>query len=316
MAERLARETEARVTGVGRQLEKAAHLRDLGVQIEYLELTDETALPGFLQDRDIVFHLAGAPAYHDAETCHRINVLATEQLVREAAGAGVSRFVQVSSMAAYGPAAWDVMHEDRPLATDQKAPYGRSKALGEQRASEVGQELGMEVTIVRPGMVFGPGGRSWTVNLFNLVKRGVPVLFGGGDGHAHPVYLDNLIDGMFLAASRPEAAGQAFNFVDRPLPWRDFFGYYGAMCGRTPRGLPLWMAKPVLALVKPFIGRSEPTEALYRFYTNRSVYPIEKARRLLDYKPRFSIGQGMELTEAWFIDSGLLPSVNGQQAGR
>ncbi len=316
LAERLAKETGATVTGVGRQLEKVAHLRDLGVHLIHLDLRDEDGLPGLLEDQDIVFHLAAASSAYDLETCYEINVRVTEHLVREASAAGVTRFVHVSSITAYGSAFWEIMHEERPLATDQPSAYGRTKAIGERQAMEIAGELGIKVTVIRPGMVFGPHGRSWTLNLFNLVKKGVPVLFGGGHGHAHPIFVDNLIDGMLLGASRPQAVGEAFNFFDGPLPWRDFFGYYGAMCGRTPRSLPLWMAKPVITLVKPFIGRSEPTEVVYRFYTNRSVYPIDKAERLLGYSPRFSIPQGMSITEAWLADAGHLPAENEQGARR
>jgi nucleoside-diphosphate-sugar epimerase len=155
-------------------------------------------------------------------------------------------------------------------------------------------------------MVFGPRGRTWTINLFKLVKRGLPVILGDGNGHAQPIYVDNLVDGLILAATRPEAAGEAFNFVDQALPWREFLGYYGAMCGRQPRRLPLGLARIILSLVKPFIGRAEPTEALLSYYTNRSVYPSAKAGQLLGYRPRIDISQGMTLTEAWLRDEGYL----------
>jgi nucleoside-diphosphate-sugar epimerase len=316
LAERLAKENGATVTGVGRQLEKVHHLRDLGVHLIHLDLRDEDGLAGLLRGHDIVFHLAAASSAYDPETCYEINVRVTERLVREASAAGVSRFVHVSSITAYGSAFWEVMHEERPLATDQPSAYGRTKAIGEQRAMEIAGELGIEATALRPGMVYGPYGRSWTVNLFNLVKKGVPVIFGGGHGHAHPIFVDNLIDGMLLVASRPEAVGEAFNFFDGPLPWRDFFGYYGAMCGRKPRSLPLWLAKPVMALVKPFIGRTEPTEVIYHVYTNRSVYPIDKAERLLGYSPRFSFQEGMSITKAWLVDAGHLPANNERSPQR
>ncbi len=155
-------------------------------------------------------------------------------------------------------------------------------------------------------MVFGPRGRSWTINMFKLIKRGLPVIFGDGDGHAHPIYIDNLVDGLILAASRPEAAGQAFNFMDQAMPWRQFLGYYGQMCGKKPRRLPLFMARIVLALVKPFIGRTESTEALLAFYTNKSVFSTAKAEQLLAYRRRISIEEGMAQTEAWLREAGYL----------
>jgi len=198
------------------------------------------------------------------------------------------------------------MAEEHPLDTEQSSLYGQTKALGEIHACRTAAALGLPITVIRPGMVYGPKGRSWTINLFRLVKRGVPVLFGGGSGHAHPVFVDNLIDGMILVATRPEAAGQAFNFMDLAMPWREFLGHYGQMCGRKPRSLPLWLARPILSVVGPIIGRAESPDALLRFYTNTSVYPYTKAKRLLGYRPRITIDEGMQQTEAWFKEAGYL----------
>jgi nucleoside-diphosphate-sugar epimerase len=132
-------------------------------------------------------------------------------------------------------------------------------------------------------------------------------VFGGGEGYAQPIYVDNLIDGMILAAVRDEAVGEAFNFIDRPLPWRDFFGYYGRMCGRKPIGLPMWLAQIMAVLFKIISRRSESTASLLAFYTSQSIYPIEKAKKLLGYQPRISMDESMRQTEAWLRDAGYLP---------
>lgn len=306
LARRLAQEEGAVVSGVSRSPEKAASLQEIGVAYQQGDLADFDSIDRFVAGQEIIFNLAVAPGTAPEELARRVNIEAPEHLVRQSAAAGVERIVHFSSMAAYGPPRAPVMTEDVALDTDQSARYGRTKALGEIRALEVAQEVGQDVTVIRPGMVFGPRGRSWTINMFNLVKRGLPIIFGDGQGHAHPVYIDNLVEGLILAASRPEAAGQAFNFVDQALPWRDFLGYYGAMCGKRPRRLPLAMARIVLTLVKPFIGRTESTEALLAFYTNKAVYPTAKAQQLLGYRPRVSIEEGMAQTEAWLREAGYL----------
>ncbi|MGD8857950.1 MAG: NAD(P)-dependent oxidoreductase [Chloroflexota bacterium] len=306
LAQRLAQEEGARVTAVSRRPERAAPLQEMGVAYHQGDLADFDSIDRFVAGQEIIFNLAVAPGTAPEELARRVNIDAVEHLVRQSAAGGVQRVVHFSSMAAYGPPSQQVITEDLPLDTEQSARYGRSKALGEMRALQVAEEIGQDVTVIRPGMVFGPRGRSWTINLFKLVKRGLPVIFGDGDGHAHPIYIDNLVDGLILAAGRPEATGQAFNFVDQALPWRDFLGYYGAMCGKKPRRLPLALARVVLTLVKPFIGRTESTEALLAFYTNKAIYSKTKAEQLLGYRPQVSIEKGMARTEAWLREAGYL----------
>lgn len=306
LAQRLAQEQGAVVTGAGRKLERVPFVSQAGVDLQVVELTDTGALPELVRGQDIVFHLGVASGTSKPETAERVNITAASNLVKAAAEAGVTRFVHVSTMAAYGSPDQEIIAEDHTLDTKQSALYGRTKALGEIQVRKTAAELGLELAVVRPGMVFGPRGRSWTINLFKLVQRGVPVIFGDGSGQAQPVYVDNLIDGMILTATRPEAAGEAFNFVDQPLPWRDLFAYYGAMCGRKPRRLPLRLAKVVIALFRRATGRSESVDDIVRFYTAKSVYPITKAERLLDYEPRITIEEGMKRTEEWLREAGYL----------
>ena len=316
LAERLALEERAVVTGTGRKLDKVPALQEAGVQLHDVDMTDPAALRDLVEGQEIVFHLVAAMggASGDPEIAQAINVSAGGHLVRGSAEAGVERFVQVSSIAVYGAPDRDVMSEDHPLDTKQYAPYGRTKALGELRAREVADELGLGLTVVRPGQVYGPRGKSWTVNLLQLVQRRVPVIMGDGTGHAHVVYVDNLVDGMIAAATRPDAAGEAFNFVDRPIPWRDLFAYYGEMSGRKPLSVPwLWLARLILPVFIRLTGRTESTADLLKFYTNKSVYPIDKARELLDYEPRIDVDEGMRRSEAWLREAGYLPSLDGRQ---
>lgn len=306
LARRLALVERAKVTGTGRDLGKASHLNGLDIQLRKLEITDTLAVRELVQGQDIVFHLVAAPGTSSLDVAHEVNVAAAENLVQEAVAAGVSRFVHISSMAVYGPPNQPVIIEDYPLDVEQSALYGRTKALGELAVREASRNLDLDFSIVRPGMVYGPRGRSWTINLFKLVKKGVPVILGNGDGYAQPVYIDNLLDGMILAGTRPEAVGHAFNFVDQPLPWKDLFTYYGTMCDRKPRRLPFWLFRGIAALVLPFLGRSESIDDILIFYTSQSLYPSDKAEQLLGYRPQVSLDEGMRRTEEWLREAGYL----------
>lgn len=306
LAQRFAQEEGAQVTGVSRRPEQGDPLQEVGVVYQQADMADFAAIDRIVEGQEIIFNLAVAPGNSSEEVAQRLNVAAVEYLVRAAAQAGVQRVVHFSSIAAYGPPSDPVITEAMALDSEQPARYGRTKALGDMRALQVGEEAGQDVTVIRPGQVYGPRGRSWTINLFKLVKRGVPVILGDGTGHAHPIYIDNLVDGLILVAKRQEAAGEAFNFVDQPLPWREFLGYYGAMCNKQPRRLPLFLGRILVGLVKPFIGRTESTDALLSFYTNKSVYSMDKAMQLLAYRRRIDFESGMATTEAWLRETGYL----------
>ena len=84
------------------------------------------------------------------------------------------------------------------------------------------------------------------------------------------------------------------------------FVYYGTMCGRNPRKVPRWAAKGLLTVVKPFIGRTESTDDLLKYYTNRAIYPTDKAKRLLGYQLKICLDEGMKRKENWLRKAGYI----------
>ncbi len=305
---RLAADEGAHVTGVGRRLDAVAHLAAGGVDLQRAHLLDFAALRRLMAGQQILFHVAAwlGPRHGSAENAWAFNSYASEQLVRIAAESGVARVVLVSSIAAYGPPRRPLVDETTPLDLQQRSVYGRTKAEGEQRALRAAADLGLSLVVARPGIVYGPGSIGWSRRMLHFVRRGLPVVFGEGNGHAHPVYIDNLIDGLFLSATQPGADGQAFNFVDRPVTWRDWFGYFGAMCGREPRRLSLFLARFALRVAERLpLGLSIDRDLLAH-YTNQAIYPIERARTRLAYEPRVSLPEGMAATEAWLRSEGYL----------
>lgn len=308
LSQRLAVEHNGHVTGVGRRVDAVTYLADHGANLQRAHLLDFAAMRCLLDGHDILFHVAAwlGPRHGDPENAWALNAYATEQLVRIAAQCGVSRVVLVSSIAVYGPPRHPIMHENIKIETQQHSVYGRTKAEGETRARAAAAENNIALTIARPGVVYGPGSVSLSQRVLRFLRLGVPVIFGQGEGHAHPVYIDNLIDGLVLCATHPAAPANAFNFVDRSVPWRDWFGYFAAMCGRTPRRLPLPIARVALRVAEHLpIGLSIDRD-LYSYYTNRAVYPVEKARDLLGYEPRIGLPAGMARTEEWLSAEGHL----------
>ncbi len=308
LAQRLAAEEGALVTGTGRQLDKVPFVREAGVDLQRADLRDTAVLRQLLTGQEIVIHSAALLTKHRAspEEAQRINVAGTQDLLRLADEMGVRRFVHISSVNAYGPPQKLTMDETTPLNVTQRDTYGRSKAIGEEAVWETAAELEMEVAVVRPGMVYGPRASSWTVRMVQAVQKGLPVIFGAGNGYASPVFIDNLVDGLMLTAVSPNSPGEAFNFVDPPVDWHTFFGYYGAMCGKKPRRIPMWAAN-ILALASEKLDLKLPlTRDRLKFYARQAVFPTNKAETLLGYQSRIRMDEAMQQTEAWLREAGFL----------
>lgn len=298
----------ALVTATGRNGPALTNLERAGARVVRAHLLDIAALRDMIVGQEIVFHVAAwlGPRHGPVEDAWALNVYASGKLARLAAEAAVTRLVQVSSIAAYGPPDRPVMDESRPVDPDQHAIYGRTKAGGELCAGKIAEESDLSLVIARPGIIYGPGSAGWSLRMVQFIRRGVPVIFGGGEGYVHPVYIDNLIDGLILAAVAPAADGQAFNFVDRPVRWQQWFSFYGQMCGRRPRALPMWPARLALRLAERLPLGLSVDRSLMTYYDNRSVYPTGRARRVLGYRPRVDLAQGMVATELWLREEGAL----------
>ncbi len=310
LAQRLAVEEGAVVTGLGRSLDKVPFLKEAGVTLKQVNLQDEAAMHDVIAEQEYIFHVAawlGGGRVADAQQeAYTLNVTATENILRWAKEASVQRVILVSTIGAYGIPTATQVTEDTPLDIEQTDTYGRTKAIGELKALELAQDLDIELAIVRPALVYGPRSKSWTVNMLQLVQKGTPVIFGDGKGLAMPVFIDNLIDGMLLTAVSPNAVGEAFNFCDPPIHWQQFFDYYGKMCGKKPRQMPIFAAQ-ALALANRIFKLGLPlNKARLSFLTQKAIYPTTKAEKLLGFAPRVEIDAGMALSEKWLQEEGYL----------
>lgn len=310
LAYRLAVEEGALVTGTGRRIDDVPSLAEAGVNLAYGELLDFPRIRTLVEGQAIIFHVAAwlGPRHGGREMAWPLNVFATLGLVRCAAEAQVSRFIHTSSIAAYGPPApgTDLLTEASPVNPIQAGIYGRTKAEGEQKALALAHELKLPLVVIRPGMVYGPGSYSWSKRMVQLLQRRVPVIFGQGDGLAYQVYIDNLVDGMILAAKAEAVAGEDFHFVDPQVTWQEWFGRYGEMCNCPPVQIPLWLSRIAVRVAEQLpLGLSVDRDLL-RFYTAGTHYSREKAERLLGYHPQVDFEEGMARTEAWLRAEGYI----------
>ena len=308
LAQRLAEEEGAFVTGIDLNLENTAVLTHPQITLIKSDVQNQDILAQHLAGKDIVFHLAAKFGRFggSAESAYQINVKMTEQIIRQAAAAGVKRVVFASSITAYGFPSQLIMDEQVPLDTEQREFYGRTKAIAETRAMALAKELGIEVSVIRPGMVYGPESDQWTLAMLDLIQKGIPVLFGDGSGHAYPAYVENVLDGLLLTAVHPNAANQAFNICDPAIPLHEFFGYYGKMCGRKPRRIPYWATNIIMVINKLLRLNLPITRGRLKQARLQVNYPTTKAKEMLNYQIRVPIDEGMRHTETWLREEGIL----------
>lgn len=178
--------------------------------------------PG-LSGASVVVHLAARAHVMDERVSdslteyRRVNVQGTENLARQAAQAGVRRFVFISSVKVHG----EVTQPGQPFALDDTpAPrdaYGLSKYEAEQALWQVARDTGMEVVIIRPPLVYGPGVKGNFARMLQWVRQGVPLPLGAVHNRRSLVALDNLVDFIALCSSpelSPQVANQTFLVSD------------------------------------------------------------------------------------------------------
>ena len=277
------------------------------------DVTEPSTWEVHLRGCDVVIHTAAVVSNAvGAAAQWQINVLGTRRVMEAAARAGVHRVVHLSSVRAYGDLGFpDEVRESWPLRPDGHA-YVDTKVASEAVAFQAHAAGEVAVTVVRPGDVYGPGSRPWTLIPVEETKRGRLILPAGGRGVFSPVYVDDLVDGIARAATHPAATGQAFNLPGpAPVTCAEFFGHYARMLGLPPqRTVPTAVAVALASAVGSYErARGRPSELnaeTVRYLTRTGGYSRVKARELLAWEPTTSLAEGMHETETWLRNQDLI----------
>ena len=213
-----------------------------------------------------------------------------------------------SSVTAFGFDFPDQVEESYPV-HNTYVPYPDSKIASEQVVLQAHVEGRVPSTIVRPGDVYGPRSRVWATIPAQLIASRRFSLPGGGRGIHSPVYIDNLVDGVVLAASADAAVGQIFTLSDGlGVPYREFFAPYAELVGRrlmtAPTPVAIGFAAVVQQLARLSSGDNEINPASVRYLLRTGTYSIDKARTALGWEPRVGLEQGLARTIEWLRDEG------------
>lgn len=259
----------------------------------------ETDWSAALQSVEVVVHLAArVHVMHDTSTdrlpaLRATNVHGTLNLARQAAAAGVRRFVFVSSIKVNGECTQPGQAFTEADAPAPQDAYGLSKHEAELGLRQLGAATGMEVVIIRPPLVYGPGVKANFAALMRAVRRGSPLPLGAVHNRRSLVGLDNLVDFIVICASHAQAANQTFLVSDgHDLSTPELVQGLAHVAGVRVRLLPV----PVWALqaAARLLGRGD---MMQRLCGNLQV-DIAKAHRLLGWTPPVSVAEGLRRTVA------------------
>ena len=311
-----------------RNFSRAARLGRLPVEMVPGDLLNTSSIEKAVQDCDVIFHCA----YGNTDSL-TINEEGTKYLAEIALRNRTKRFLYLSSVAVYGPHPPETVTEETPTQFSNDE-YGNSKIRTETICRDFHMK-GLPLVVIRPTAVFGPFSPIWTIGAIQRVLIGGWQKVQGVDGICNAVYVDDLVDSLLLSIKLDKAIGETFiiSGLDT-LTWNDFFAAYSKMTGmprpqsisQSRRALKSYLSsilrtglhvarKFVDPLMMDFYQRMKDAyPSLTRTFDSlikggikkneiekfswKTIYSIDKARRILGYTPR-TFAEGMRVTTKW-----------------
>lgn len=227
-----------------------------------------------------------------------VNTLGTLNLAKQAAEAGVKRFVFISSIKVNGEFSEPSLPFEPNLKNTPQDPYGLSKYEAEVELVKLSKETGLEVVIIRPPLVYGPGVKANFLSMMRLIDRGIPLPFGAIKNQRSLVYLDNLSDLILTCCEHPVAPGQTFLASDdHDVSTTQLMQTIAHAMGKSPRLIPIpmsWIQAGSSALKKKHIAQ--------RICGNLQV-EISLTKEILGWEPPVTFEQGIKNTVQAYLDS-------------
>lgn len=269
-------------------------------QIALGDIGPETDWTRALEGCQVVVHLAARVhrLYDSADGAlalyRQTNVQATEALARAAANAGVKRFIFVSSVKVNGESTAGVpfTEDDPPRPQD---PYGMSKWEAEQVLHRVSAETGLEIVILRPPLIYGPGVKANFMRLMQWVDQGLPLPLASVANHRSMLSLENFVNALLLSVSHPAVAGRTYLLSDgEDVSTPQLIRVIAAAFGKKPA---LWsLPSSLLQLIGFLLGKANEIERLLGSLQIDS----SRFRRETGWIQPVTLEQGIERTVAWY----------------
>jgi len=285
-------------------------LRSRGIEVQVGAVTDRKIIGQAVKGTDVVFHLAAAQ--HEANVPDRhfrdVNVEGTRNVIEASIGEGVGRFVYGSTIGVYGSALDGEIDEESPQHPDNI--YGVTKAEAEKLVAEYADRI--PVSTVRISETYGPGDRR-LLKLFKAIDSGMFFMIGPGLNKHQLIYVDDLVDGLYLAATSGSAVNETFVLAGgEVLTTNEMANCIASAIGKgTGRfRAPLWifmLAATVLETVLKPLGIQPPLHRRRMDFFRKSFYfSREKSGKVLGFEPKTDFETGTRLTAEWYRANNLL----------
>lgn len=265
------------------------------------EINGQTDWSAALAGVEVVIHLAArVHVMNDAASdplaeFRRVNTAGTEHLARAAAASGVKRLIYVSSIKVNGEETRDGKKFSVSDAPAPQDAYAISKREAELSLLRVAQETGLEVVIVRPPLVYGPGAKGNFAQMLAVVAKGIPLPFASIYNRRDLLYVENMADALIACATHPAAAGQIYLICDgEAVSTPDLLRRLAVAMAVPAR---LFPCPPILLrLAGKLAGKSPQLERLL----GSLQVDGDKIRRDLNWVPPYSLQQGLQATAEWY----------------
>jgi nucleoside-diphosphate-sugar epimerase len=316
LAQALARQ-EYEVVATGRavapsELARAEHLRLAGVPLYTGSLLESGFARQVTSDCRAVIHLAAAQHEGNvADSYFRdVNVTGTRRLLEAAVAAGARRFVYGSTIGVYGSATQGELDEDS--APCPQNIYGVTKLEAERVTTEFSGSI--ETCCVRISETYGPDDLR-LLKLFRAIDRGAFFMIGSGGNLRQVIHVDDLVNGLQLAAEHPAAVGETFVLAGvEVMTTATMVAHIASALGRrTPRlRVPVWPFRAAAAVLESTLrplGIQPPlTQRRLDFFTKSFRFSTRKPLRVLGFEAKVPFATGAGTTAAWYRDHGWLGS--------
>ncbi len=326
VARRLLARGEA-VTVLDNQSRRIHDLESLGAAAVIGDVRDAEHVRRVIAGADAVIHCAGLPKQASWRAYRGVHIDGTRNVLSAAADAGVRRVVHVSSHSAmFSGVDLPRMEESDPYPSRFIDPYSETKAAGERAALEFHGRNGMEVTVIRPDVVWGRGDTTILPIMAKLSRSplGIPMC-GDGSNIEATSHIENLVDGIILGLDSPASPGRVYLISDGfHVSWKEFLARQVEAAGVPAkfRRVPLWLAAPGAWILDKAAGAVGLPVPLARFgvwtsVTSRIVTSTRAADEL-GYRAKVGFEAGLADLAAWVQEIGgteVLLSSGGKGAG-
>lgn len=267
-----------------------------GIEVFEGDLLDRSSLDAFVRDADLLYHCAAE--IKDESLMREVNVRGTELLL-EAARGNVRRWVQLSSVGAYGPRRHGVVTEDS-LERPENA-YEKSKTMADTLVRRAAAKRAFEAVLLRPSIVYGEGMPNQSLyTLFSMIERGLFFFIGARGASANYVHVEDVVRALVSCGTHDAAAGRTYNLSD----WCTIDEMVESVAEALVRPPPRWRLPetPVrwLASLMSRVPAIPLTKSRVDALTSRTRYPATRLADELGFEIEVPISLGMErLARAW-----------------